>query len=604
MGVFVYRGPLPPDSPLFRGRTAELARLIRLCQGEVEAYAIVYGGRQTGKTSLLLRLAAGLPKTVRTCRVDFQWVPGATTRQVFTYLARRVARSLPDLVAAPEVDDAPSLVEFLSEAIDQPEISRLVLLLEELGALPQASRNDLAHVLRAVFTNRFDPSCRPLARLMVVIAGGVELYDLAATQVSPLQNCCEAMYLPDLSEPEAVGLIADGLTRLRLPHTEAEALGEAIYFHVGGHPYLTQRLGGALEAYLATGELPKPAHVDTAAERLLSGNPLLHHLRRALIEEDLLGASKALLDGNLRFSRLDEDMARLELLGLATEANGYWKVRNRLLARALEDWLAASRDLDQDHIDLAGTIARDKPVCVFISSTWKDLQPEREAVEDALHRMQETAFAGMEYFGSRPETPREVSLAEVDRSHVYIGIFAHRYGSGITEAEYRRARERDIPCLIYLKDDSVAVPPAYIGREPAKVAKLEALKCELEVHHTVSTFKSPDHLATQVVTDLHNLLGSAPTVREEEPSYTRNKFEELRDKILKIIYDHERTGTPTFIEASQIAEELGLTTIEIDEQLEILEWHQYAKLAKAGAGNHGARLTPLGKQRVKEGLKS
>ena len=53
----------------------------------------------------------------------------------------------------------------------------------------------------------------------------------------------------------------------------------------------------------------------------------------------------------------------------------------------------------------------DKPVRIFISSTWQDLQLEREAVEKALHRMQDTAFAGMEYFGSRPETSREVSLA-------------------------------------------------------------------------------------------------------------------------------------------------------------------------------------------------
>ena len=166
-----------------------------------------------------------------------------------------------------------------------------------------------------------------------------------------------------------------------------------------------------------------------------------------------------------------------------------------------------------------------RPTRIFLSSTWEDLQPEREAVEKALHRMQDTAFAGMEYFGSRPETPKEVSLAEVDRSDVYIGIFAHRYGSGVTEAEYRRARERGLPCLIYLKDDSVPVPPAHIEREPAKVAKLEALKRELKAHHTVSFFKSPDHLATQVVADLHNLLGSAPLAREKEPSERGPKYQ-------------------------------------------------------------------------------
>ena len=151
-----------------------------------------------------------------------------------------------------------------------------------------------------------------------------------------------------------------------------------------------------------------------------------------------------------------------------------------------------------------------KPTRIFISSTWKDLQPEREAVEKALDRMRDTYFVGMEYFGSRPDTPRDVSLAEVDRSDVYIGIFAHRYGSGITEAEYRRSRERDIPCLIYFKDDSVPVLPAYMERDAEKIAKLEALKCELTERHVVSFFKTPDHLATQVATDLHRLLATVP----------------------------------------------------------------------------------------------
>src|SRR5262245_46063227 len=82
-------------------------------------------------------------------------------------------------------------------------------------------------------------------------------------------------------------------------------------------------------------------------------------------------------------------------------------------------------------------------VHIFVSSTWLDLQPERQAVKTALDRMRETKFIGMEYFGSRDETTRQASLDEVDRSQVYVGIFGERYGSGITEAEYRRAREKD-----------------------------------------------------------------------------------------------------------------------------------------------------------------
>lgn len=121
--------------------------------------------------------------------------------------------------------------------------------------------------------------------------------------------------------------------------------------------------------------------------------------------------------------------------------------------------------------------------------------------------MKDSEFSGMEYFGSQPETAKDASLAEVDHSVVYVGLFAHRYGSGITEAEYRRARERGLPCLIYLKDDEVPVKPAHIERDPDKIAKLEALKQELKAQHIVSMFTNPDQLATQVATDLHNFLG-------------------------------------------------------------------------------------------------
>jgi hypothetical protein len=354
MEGFICRGPLSPDSPLFRGRAAELTQLIRLCQGEVEAYAIVYGGRQTGKTSLLLRLATQLPEAVRTCQVDFQGLPGATTEQVYTYLAHRVVDSLPYLKAAsevPTVETASKLTEFLHQSVSHPETGQMVLLLEELGALPRESREDLAHVLRFIFTNRFDSSYRALTRLMVVLAGGIEMHELAATEVSPLQNVCEPIYLPDLSEKDAIGLVTDVLTGLGVRHMEAETLSQAIYDHVGGHPYLTQRLGKMLGEGLVDGEPITPNDVvESAVEQLLSGDPLLQHLLRGLFEHHLLAASRSLLEDRLRFSRLDDEMAQLELLGLASEVDGYWTVRNQLLARALEDWLAPS-SVSEDWID-------------------------------------------------------------------------------------------------------------------------------------------------------------------------------------------------------------------------------------------------------------
>ncbi len=157
---------------------------------------------------------------------------------------------------------------------------------------------------------------------------------------------------------------------------------------------------------------------------------------------------------------------------------------------------------------------------VFMSSTSLDLQRERQAVEEALRRMCTASFSGMEYFGSRPETPKEVCLEEVSRADVYVGFFAHCYsdidpesGLAMTELEYRKARECDIPCLIYMIDESVPVLPAHIEQEPEAIAKLKTLKQDLLSKHAVSFFTNPDNLAMQVVAGLNNLF-KEPTKSE------------------------------------------------------------------------------------------
>jgi len=158
------------------------------------------------------------------------------------------------------------------------------------------------------------------------------------------------------------------------------------------------------------------------------------------------------------------------------------------------------------------------PWRVFVGSTWADLRAEREAVERALHQMREAEFAGMEYFGSRPDKPKEVCLSEVRQCQVYIGIFGARYGSvdpesgkSFTELEYRQARESGIPCLIYIGEGSRTATGE--RGDPEGDAKLEALKDEMRKEHVVTFFKNPDHLATKVVLDLYHLLkeGRLPT---------------------------------------------------------------------------------------------
>src|SRR2546421_13013130 len=130
---------------------------------------------------------------------------------------------------------------------------------------------------------------------------------------------------------------------------------------------------------------------------------------------------------------------------------------------------------------------------VFVSSIWIDLQPERHAVEQALARLRETKFIGMEHFGSRDESTQGVSLLEVNPTDLYVGIIGGRYGSGITEAEYRRARELELPCFIYFMDEAT-IGPEGRDAEQEKAGRLARLKHNMG-RHSAATFRSPDDLA-------------------------------------------------------------------------------------------------------------
>lgn len=165
---------------------------------------------------------------------------------------------------------------------------------------------------------------------------------------------------------------------------------------------------------------------------------------------------------------------------------------------------------------------------IFVSSTWEDLQPEREALEVVAQRMRDVKFSGMEYFGSRDETTRRASLDEVDRSDIYVGIFAGRYGSGITEAEYRRAREKGLTCRIYFKAESTITLDKAEKDETQRVL-LNKLKAELLDAHTVAVFTSPEDLAAKVTNDLYLWLKEEWQAQEEvkETAPTINALHQL-----------------------------------------------------------------------------
>jgi tetratricopeptide (TPR) repeat protein len=152
------------------------------------------------------------------------------------------------------------------------------------------------------------------------------------------------------------------------------------------------------------------------------------------------------------------------------------------------------------------------PFTVFVCSTFDDLEQEREAVLDAIRRVQQRHNA-MEFFGARPGRPIDVCLAEVRKSDLLVIIVGLKYGSlpagmriSYSQAEYEEGVRLGKPCLVYLRDEDIAILPKYVEQDPDKIKLLKTWKDALNAGHTVAKFESWPKLAVQVAADIGNVL--------------------------------------------------------------------------------------------------
>ena len=103
---------------------------------------------------------------------------------------------------------------------------------------------------------------------------------------------------------------------------------------------------------------------------------------------------------------------------------------------------------------VGGIRTPDQRLRVFVSSTLKELAPERRAVRGAIERLSMAPV--MFELGARPHPPRELYRAYLEQSDIFVGVYWEQYGwiapgehvSGL-EDEWNVAP--DIPKLVYLK---------------------------------------------------------------------------------------------------------------------------------------------------------
>lgn len=161
----------------------------------------------------------------------------------------------------------------------------------------------------------------------------------------------------------------------------------------------------------------------------------------------------------------------------------------------------------------------DQRVRVFVSSTLKELEPERRAVRAAIERLRLAPV--MFELGARPHPPRELYRAYLEQSDVFVGIYWQQYGwvapaeefSGL-EDEYRLA-DRDLPKLIYVKQ------PA--EREPRLADLMSRIRDDDTASYT--PFSTAEELTELVIGDLSTLLAErfdasrvVPAAAVDEPA--------------------------------------------------------------------------------------
>jgi hypothetical protein len=153
---------------------------------------------------------------------------------------------------------------------------------------------------------------------------------------------------------------------------------------------------------------------------------------------------------------------------------------------------------------------------VFVSSTYLDLKEERAAVMRTLLEMKHFP-AGMELFPAAYSKPKEVIKEVINDCDYYVVIVGGRYGSetddgcSYTRWEYQYARQRGIPILTFLRQDSDYIPDGCEAESAESKRKLLEFRKELEgLQYKMWT--TPDGLGKDLVIALNDQIKKTPAV--------------------------------------------------------------------------------------------
>lgn len=375
---FKTRGPLlsAGDAELIIDRPG-LRRAVRLAQQpSITQYVAFLSARQTGKTTLLFRLMELLQDACACVFIDLSVLRAQDARACFRFVAFRLVSEFRDILGegaflpeAPQIEGSVEFLDFLGELADAVPVPRVILLLDEVGALSPEVSDSFFNTLRTVFTQGRGLNSN-LSKYLFVFSGAVDLYELTFGSNSPL-NICEKIYPRDFDLPDVERIVGQ-FSKLRA--SVARGAASRIHHLAGGHPYLTMRLCALLEQAKVR-EVTAERVEAVAGEMLVEDDNIRHIIRelegRPLERRRLRGI---LLGGHkVPFSRNDPVLASLEMIG-AIRAAQPCEVRNPLYERALRQYYA---QLDGGSPQVVGAPGAEGEPAGELASTYARLQALR-----------------------------------------------------------------------------------------------------------------------------------------------------------------------------------------------------------------------------------
>jgi Domain of unknown function (DUF4062) len=153
---------------------------------------------------------------------------------------------------------------------------------------------------------------------------------------------------------------------------------------------------------------------------------------------------------------------------------------------------------------------------VFVSSTFSDLEEERQEIIQALLELK-CIPAGMELFPAANEDQWTLIKKVIDDCDYYILVIAGRYGSlgpegmSYTEMEYRYALEKGIPTIGFIHKNPSAIPQGRSESDPEKQTKLKEF-CEFVQKKVCRYWDNPSDLGSKVSRSLINLINDVPAI--------------------------------------------------------------------------------------------